>query len=80
MARMPDGYVITIEANRREVIIHDAKELITCKNCDHCYFASNRVPEEQSFACDLYGIDVTENFYCADGKLKVEDKNNGYIH
>ena len=46
-------------------------ELIRCRDCQHCYFASNRIPDEQSHACGKHGIDVTPDWFCADGKQKT---------
>jgi len=45
-------------------------ELIRCKDCKHCYFASNRIPCEQTYACGKHGIDVTPDWYCACGERK----------
>ena len=42
-------------------------ELVRCKDCEYCYFASNRVQDERSYACGKYGIDVTPDWFCADG-------------
>ena len=44
--------------------------VVRCEYCEHCYFASNRVPDEQSYACEKHGIDVTPDWYCADGKRR----------
>lgn len=38
-------------------------KIIRCKDCKHYYFASNRIPQEQRYACDLFG-DRQEMFYC----------------
>lgn len=35
MARMPDGWVVTVEADRSEVRISGSRELIKCKNCKY---------------------------------------------
>lgn len=50
----------------------DAKQ-VHCRDCEHSYYASNRAPEEQCWACDKHGIDVTENWYCADGIRRVSE-------
>ena len=42
--------------------------VVRCKDCKEYYFASNRVPHEQSWACGKHGIDVTPDWYCADGE------------
>jgi hypothetical protein len=46
----------------------DAILVVRCKDCEHCYFASNRVPDEQSYVCGKHGIDVTSDWFCADGE------------
>jgi hypothetical protein len=50
----------------------DMVEVVRCKDCEHCYFASNRVPDERSYACEKHGIDVTQDWYCADGERRTE--------
>ena len=47
-------------------------ELVRCKDCKECYFASNRIQSEQTFACGKHGIDVTQDWFCADGVNKNE--------
>ena len=44
--------------------------LVRCKDCKHCYFADNRIPSEQGYVCGRNGIDVTQDWYCADGERK----------
>ena len=48
----------------------EIKELVRCKDCEHCYFASNRIPSEQNYACGKHGFDVAPDWYCADGERK----------
>lgn len=43
-------------------------ELVRCKECKECYFASNRVPTEQSYVCGKHGMDVSLEWFCADGE------------
>ena len=43
-------------------------ELIRCGNCKYCYYASNRIPSEQTHACGKHGINVTQDWFCADGE------------
>ena len=45
-------------------------EVVRCKDCEHCYFASNRIPSEQNYACGKHGFDVVQDWYCADGEPK----------
>lgn len=72
MARMPDGFVITLESDSKstEVVIKLERELVMCKNCKHSYFASNRAPEEQCLVCGLNCIDITPDWFCADGERR----------
>lgn len=46
-------------------------EIVRCKDCEHCYFASNRIPSEQNYACGKHGFDVVPDWYCADGERKL---------
>ena len=48
-------------------------ELIRCKDCKECYFAYNRIQSEQTFACGKHGIDVTQDWFCADGERRTDD-------
>lgn len=32
-------------------------EIIHCKDCEHYYFADNRLPSEQSWVCGYWGVD-----------------------
>lgn len=45
----------------------DAVPVVRCKDCKNCYFASNRVPDERSYACGKHGIDIVPDWFCADG-------------
>lgn len=56
--------------NTPEII--DAEPVTRCKDCPRCYFASNRVPAEQSWVCGKHGIDVTPEFFCADGARREQ--------
>jgi hypothetical protein len=47
--------------------------LVRCKDCEHCYFASNRIPSEQNYACGKYGFDVAPDWFCADGEKAVSE-------
>ena len=48
-------------------------ELVMCKNCKHCYFASNRVPAEKAHVCSIFGHDVALDFYCKNGERRDDD-------
>ena len=47
-------------------------QIVRCKDCKECYFASNRIQSEQTFACGKHGIDVTQDWFCADGRRRTE--------
>ena len=53
--------------------IDDLKEipLVRCIDCSHCYFADNRVPDEQGWVCDKNPTEpVNLNGFCSDGKRR----------
>ena len=44
---------------------HDLVNVVRCKDCKHYYFAENRVPEEQSWVCDVWHVNQTAHMgYC----------------
>lgn len=47
--------------------------IVRCKDCKHRYFADNRIPSEQGNVCGRNGIDVTPDWFCADGVKKDAD-------
>ena len=52
----------------------DAVPVIRCKDCKHYYFAGNRVPEEQSWVCDVWHVNQTAHMgYC----FKAERRSDG---
>lgn len=71
MARMPDGWVVTVEADKLEVRLKESRELVMCKNCKHCDLLSNRVPAERT--CSIFGLDVALDFYCKYGERRDDD-------
>lgn len=48
----------------------EQSQIVRCKDCVECFFASNRIQSEQTFACGKHGIDVTPEWFCADGEQK----------
>ena len=71
MARMPDGLVVTVEADKLEVRLKESRELVMCKNCKHYYLLSNRVPAERT--CSIFGLDVAPDFYCKNGERRENE-------
>ena len=51
-------------------LLKEQEAVVRCKDCKHCYFASNRVPNERSYACEKHGIDIVPDWFCADGERK----------
>ena len=49
-------------------LLKEWEAVVRCKDCKECYFASNRIQSEQTFACGKHGIDVTPDWFCADGE------------
>lgn len=48
----------------------DAVPVVRCKDCKHCEYASNRIPTEQAWVCYKLGIDVEQDWFCADGERR----------
>lgn len=49
-------------------LLKEQEAVVRCKDCKHCYFASNRIPCEQTLACGKHGIDIAPDWFCADGE------------
>lgn len=65
MARMPDGYVITVEADGEEWRLKESRELVMCKHC------RNYDCDDQF--CTVYGMMLSHtggNWFCADGERR----------
>ena len=49
----------------------DVVPVIRCKDCKHCYFADNRVPDEQGWVCEINSSEpVNLNGFCSYGERK----------
>lgn len=57
----------------------DFRPIIFCRDCEECYYASNRVPDERCWVCSKHGIDVRPDFYCADGERRDEDEKTDFM-
>ena len=53
-------------------LLNEQEAVVRCKDCEHCYFASNRIPSEQNYACGKHGFDVAPDWFCADGEKAVK--------
>ena len=69
---MKKEYIVELREEEADELMdeHGVGELVRCKNCKHCYFASNRVPNERSYACEKHGLDIVPDWFCADGERK----------
>ena len=77
MARMPDGWVVTIEPDRKalEMRISGSRELVMCRNCENWDRDWNpRGAADDEHFCQLIGKVTTGDWFCADGKHGVEPK------
>lgn len=51
----------------------DVVPVVRCKDCKHCYFADNRVPDEQGWVCEINSIEpVNLNGFCSYGERREE--------
>ena len=49
----------------------DVVPVVRCKECKHCYFADNRVPDEQGWVCEINSSEpVNLNGFCSYGERK----------
>lgn len=49
----------------------DVVPVVRCKDCKHCYFADNRVPDEQGWVCEINSIEpVNLNGFCSYGERR----------
>lgn len=49
----------------------DVVEVVRCRDCKHCYFADNRVPDEQGWVCEINSSEpVNLNGFCSYGERK----------
>lgn len=51
----------------------DLVPVVRCKDCKHCYFADNRVPDEQGWVCEINSSEpVNLNGFCSYGERKEQ--------
>ena len=67
MARMPDGMVVFIEANRLDVRITGSRELVKCRSC--VYYGEE--PEGDVMICYRGLGQVNPDDYCSRAVVKV---------
>lgn len=49
-------------------------DLVRCWECKYCYYADNRVPNEQGHVCDYYHFETEPNGYCHVGIRRKEKR------
>lgn len=64
MARMPDGWVVFVEADKLEVRIKESRELVLCKHCKHRYTGN------PDLDCEFSGGD---DWFCPAGERMEDD-------
>ena len=58
-------------ASKECVPAADVVPVVRCKDCKHCYFADNRVPDEQGWVCEINSSEpVNLNGFCSYGERK----------
>lgn len=46
-------------------------EVVRCKDCEHRYYADNRIKEQRCYVCGFTGFeDVEDDHFCSYGKRK----------
>lgn len=64
-----DGSVTDLKG--RNISNLKAIPLVRCIDCSHCYFADNRVPDEQGWVCDIHPNEpVNLNGFCERGERR----------
>ena len=68
MARMPDGWVVTVEADGLDVRLKESRELVMCKNCK--WWDKDQTTDGVKGFCPNTGCCEQPDFYCADGERR----------
>lgn len=53
-------------------IIAEGTPLIECQECEHCYFADNRILNQRTFVCELFGDLKDTHGYCSYGEIRKD--------
>jgi len=48
------------------------EEIVRCKDCRYCYYADNRVEDEQGYVCDMYYREADPNGFCHLGRRRED--------
>lgn len=73
MARIPDGWIITVESDRlgTEVQLKGGRELVMCKHCK--WWDKDQTTDGYKGFCPNTGCCEEPDFFCADGKRRNGD-------
>ena len=50
----------------------DVAPVVRCRDCEHYYFADNRIPQEQRYVCEISGEIWKPDDFCSFGKRREE--------
>ncbi len=50
----------------------DVVQVVLCRDCEHYYFADNRIPQEQRYVCEISGEIWKPDDFCSFGKRREE--------
>lgn len=50
----------------------DVVHVVRCRDCEHYYFADNRIPQEQRYVCEISGEIWKPDDFCSFGKRREE--------
>ena len=65
-----DGSVT--DAKGRNIENANAITVVRCRDCEHYYFADNRIPQEQRYVCEINGEIWKPDDFCSFGKRREE--------
>ena len=54
----------------RDLPSADVVQVVRCKDCEHYYFADNRIPQEQRYVCEISGEIWKPDSFCSYGERK----------
>lgn len=78
MARTPDGWVVTVEADKLEVRLKESRELVMCKNCKYAHMTYGG----ECKYCDFWQEDggdalyLDGDFFCAAGERRDDNEHS----
>ena len=68
------GLAKEISKQLKQLPAADLVPVVRCKDCKHCYFADNRVPDEQGWVCEINSSEpVNLNGFCSYGERRKQE-------